>query len=763
MYNIKKESPDAIDTGQGIVDYDEFDSIVFGYYGKKLYIATTPGTTHGKLFRSTPGNDGKYGTGNTRGEKSGRAWYKRKLISFWNYPKSNREMKRFAKELEEKIEDAFNIDIDIWNTFKVEIIVPKDMSIKNKKNVKFNDWGDEPVGYKTKLIPIKDFKSSKERDDKELRRPHVMSPVAKSTIVHDKIGSKKRPAGLTATQRHQLQRTSDGVIKLKKLVESPDKIETTSAHWYGGQSFGYHKGVMSVSDVGVTHNTFIGVDMNARYSMEYSGRIWPKQYILSFWKYPETTEKMKEVVADIQKVMEDKYNSDADIWLEYNVEIIVPQDAKNDDINDVSVKFSNDSDLPSGYTTEIIPLRNYVTSEDVDEKTMSLSHTMSPMQKRDVNVSPGWGSKKRPAGLSATQRRHMKMTSDSVIKLKGLAESPDKYIFSADGDYLSHGANDAYAFGYYEWKLYISNAGRKHYEMNDDFGLGMDGEPRYEMKYAGRFWSDQEIITFWEYPEDSAKMRKVANDINKKFNEEFGEQIDVWNNFDVEIFVDKDSNKPIKSGNEIEYPHEYNNVQIMTIPVKQYESSLGHSKADILTPHVMSPMQKNKHNVKLKSPGFGADKRFQLPTTYSSKVGKGFNVKDVPPAIKHQMKYTSDSVIKLKGLIETTIARLSKNINVRIDVDKTAHANQQQNRPEGTTSDTEIIEIVNLALPKIADDLIFDKINMGDYVLVKHKGTDINIVGALHPGKNEEIDFVVVTVMKKQNFMPKRGTKVIEV
>ena len=70
---------------------------------------------------------------------------------------------------------------------------------------------------------------------------------------------------------------------------------------------------------------------------------------------------------------------------------------------------------------------------------------------------------------------------------------------------------------------------------------------------------------------------------------------------------------------------------------------------------------------------------------------------------------------------------------------------------------------MKLALPEIANELMFDEINMGDYVLVKHKGTSINIVGALHPGENNEIDFVVVTVMRKQNFMPKQGTKVIEV
>ena len=120
---------------------------------------------------------------------------------------------------------------------------------------------------------------------------------------------------------------------------------------------------------------------------------------------------------------------------------------------------------------------------------------------------------------------------------------------------------------------------------------------------------------------------------------------------------------------------------------------------------------------------------------------------------------------KLKSLVEYTIGKVSKQINVKIDIDKTVHAGQQQVRPENNRpiSDTEIIEIVNIALPEIANMLLFDEINMGDYVLIKHHGTMINIVGALHPGGNDEIDFVVVTVMRKKDFMPKRGTSVIEV
>ncbi len=107
--------------------------------------------------------------------------------------------------------------------------------------------------------------------------------------------------------------------------------------------------------------------------------------------------------------------------------------------------------------------------------------------------------------------------------------------------------------------------------------------------------------------------------------------------------------------------------------------------------------------------------------------------------------------------------KLLKDINVKIDVDKTFHAGERQFRHVNPISDKEIIDIVGLALPEIANELIFDEINMGSYVLIKQLSTDINIVGALHAGYNDEIDFVVITVMRKKDFMPKSGTKVIEV
>ena len=114
----------------------------------------------------------------------------------------------------------------------------------------------------------------------------------------------------------------------------------------------------------------------------------------------------------------------------------------------------------------------------------------------------------------------------------------------------------------------------------------------------------------------------------------------------------------------------------------------------------------------------------------------------------------------IKLILEDKLAKLLQSINIKTDVFTTTHAKQQQSRGEGETSNEEIISTVKKALPEIGKQLIFNKLDIGDNVLIKQN--DLNIVTQLK-GAGETIDLIVITVMKKQNFMPKSGTKVVEI
>lgn len=323
--------------------------------------------------------------------------------------------------------------------------------------------------------------------------------------------------------------------------------------------------------------------------------------------------------------------------------------------------------------------------------------------------------------------------------------------------------SEGYSFGYYKQKLYISGQGKTHGYLADTIGMEYAGkEPRYIFKYAGRIWPDKKLISFWTYPETDTKMKKIADDIDKEFDRMYSKKLHVWNDFQMDIIVNKKDNSKIYKKFPTPTGEIRKGQEIKIIPVRMYQSSLQRSPEELQIPHVMTPMDKFRKGIKIYAPGFGAEKRYILPSKYADKIGKGYNIKDIPAFIHHQIQRTSDGIIKLKSLVENTIAKVSKDINVKIDIDKTVHAGQRQFRHETPISDEEIIRIVSLALPEIANQLMFDEINMGSYVLIKNDD-NLNIIGVLHPGNNGVIDFVVITVMKKKDFMPKKNTKIIEV
>ena len=115
-------------------------------------------------------------------------------------------------------------------------------------------------------------------------------------------------------------------------------------------------------------------------------------------------------------------------------------------------------------------------------------------------------------------------------------------------------------------------------------------------------------------------------------------------------------------------------------------------------------------------------------------------------------------------LKEIMIGKIQTNINVIMQLDKSKHAGERQSRnSESYIDDEDIKRTINLGLPKIANALLFDKIDIGNTVLVINQKTHLNVVGVLRAGGNRMIDFVVITVMQKPNFKPKGGTHLIKV
>lgn len=109
----------------------------------------------------------------------------------------------------------------------------------------------------------------------------------------------------------------------------------------------------------------------------------------------------------------------------------------------------------------------------------------------------------------------------------------------------------------------------------------------------------------------------------------------------------------------------------------------------------------------------------------------------------------------------TPVGQVAQKINVIVNIDKTQHAGERQYRHNDFTfTDDDIKNMVDIALPKMSKEIMFNHINVGDNILIKHK--DLNIVGNLSL-KSGQLEYTVITLMKKDFFQPKSGTKVIEV
>lgn len=151
----------------------------------------------------------------------------------------------------------------------------------------------------------------------------------------------------------------------------------------------------------------------------------------------------------------------------------------------------------------------------------------------------------------------------------------------------------------------------------------------------------------------------------------------------------------------------------------------------------------------------------KVPTGLGSKK----MVANMPDWKKQQMLGVAEnkmpSLVNL--LLEDEIGKVSKQINVTMQIDKTKHAGERLDRnPDLPISESDILDKVYLALPKLSKMVLLGSVNLGDEILIRDGKSDLNIIGALSR-KEDIMDLIIITVMRKRDFMPKIGTKVIDI
>jgi hypothetical protein len=134
-------------------------------------------------------------------------------------------------------------------------------------------------------------------------------------------------------------------------------------------------------------------------------------------------------------------------------------------------------------------------------------------------------------------------------------------------------------------------------------------------------------------------------------------------------------------------------------------------------------------------------------------------------------KTSDETTTKLSNIIENNIATISKNITVKINIEKTLHTgNRQYRHEENVITDEQIISAADKALPKIMKLVIANTIktgsngNKGTYIGIHDSSTDVNIICVLErDSQTNMLNMIVLTTIKKQKFFVKSGTIYIKV
>ena len=208
---------------------------------------------------------------------------------------------------------------------------------------------------------------------------------------------------------------------LQELFESPDSIslpgltynrfgepihnsEDQSLYFEDKDAlpFWLEEGELVVGQMGGTH----GPGAFPRKKGEhYSGRIWIKSGIISFWEYPD-----KETFLNIIQQLSERLGKNPEKW---KVEII-PGNEEMPEMPEMT-KWQQEN----SYKTELIPIQDYMKSEQRSEAEIGKEHMKSPLQKRAHKVPAGFGSK-NPKYLTNRAWQMASLTNEALSFERGM-------------------------------------------------------------------------------------------------------------------------------------------------------------------------------------------------------------------------------------------------------------------------------------------------------------------------------------------------------
>lgn len=196
------------------------------------------------------------------------------------------------------------------------------------------------------------------------------------------------------------------------IKENPDyinlergKLKSTDKT---ARSFGYYNGQIQVGKPGELHLTMVIKNRVSLTDIKYSGRIWLKDKIISFWDYPPDKNKLKSVVHDLERELNIKIWSDP----KYKIELAIDKKGK-------PIRSSGYNWTQGKNQSLLIPLQDYTGGAGVDlGGDPAKRHILSPVAKSG-SVPFDVGSKKNPSGKRAGEtmaQYHYRTRQESVLR-----------------------------------------------------------------------------------------------------------------------------------------------------------------------------------------------------------------------------------------------------------------------------------------------------------------------------------------------------------
>ena len=110
-------------------------------------------------------------------------------------------------------------------------------------------------------------------------------------------------------------------------------------------------------------------------------------------------------------------------------------------------------------------------------------------------------------------------------------------------------------------------------------------------------------------------------------------------------------------------------------------------------------------------------------------------------------------------LMDAVIGTVSDKVNISVQINKTKHAGERQTRHDHMQiSEKDIMNVADKAVPDITKALLFNRIDVGDYIHVRDKKSALNLIGIIQEKSPFNLMFVIMTVMIKPNFIAKQNT-----